>query len=72
MENVHEEGLSGSPDEALYRACIREKRTPVTLDIDLSNPFRFPPEATEGILVVRPQRPVLPQIFSTLMNAMAE
>jgi len=72
VETVYGENRSGAPDEEIYQACIREARVLITLDTDFSNPFRFPPEPTEGIVVVRPPRPVLPLIRSTLMSALPE
>ena len=56
-KTVLEEGLSGRSDEAIYAICVAERRILVTLDLDFSNPIRFPPAATEGIVILRP--PVL-------------
>ena len=36
--------------------------------MDFSNPFRFLPDDTEGIIVVRPPRPILPAIEATLVS----
>ncbi len=72
VSTVREEGLAGAPDEEVYRACIREGRTLLTLDLDFSNPLRFPPEATEGILVVRPRRLAFAQIEGVLRVALSE
>jgi hypothetical protein len=44
----------------------------VTLDLDFSNPFRFPPGDTEGILVVRPPRAVLSAIRATLASILPQ
>ena len=66
VDTVPAEGLSGSDDDAIYAACQAARRALVTLDLDFSNPFRFPPADTEGIIVVRPPRPVLPAIRATL------
>jgi hypothetical protein len=49
-----------------------EERTLVTLDLDFSNPLGFPPGVTEGIVVVRPPRNVLPMIGSTLASALPD
>ncbi len=38
----------------------------------LENPFRFPPEDTEGIIVVRPPRAVLPAIRATLLSILPQ
>lgn len=60
MATAAEEGLAGATDEQLIEACRAEGRCLVTLDLDFSNPFRFPPEATSGIAVIRlPRRPTL-------------
>ena len=55
-DTVLAEGLSGSTDEQVYATCRNAGRTFITLDLDFSNPFRFPPTATQGIVVVRPPR----------------
>jgi predicted nuclease of predicted toxin-antitoxin system len=69
-DTVKEEGLSGQQDEAIYKACVAAKRVLITLDLDFANPFRFPPEQTAGIVVLRPPRPVLPLIEATLRAAL--
>jgi hypothetical protein len=69
VETVTSERLSGESDQRIYDVCKSEKRTLVTLDLDFANPLRFPPEGTEGIVVVRPPRPVLPLIEATLTAA---
>jgi predicted nuclease of predicted toxin-antitoxin system len=71
-DTVIGEGLAGSPDETIYDTCKAVGRTLVTLDLDFSNPFRFPPENTEGIVVVRPPKAVLPSIRTTLWGAIAQ
>jgi predicted nuclease of predicted toxin-antitoxin system len=72
VETVPGEGLSGSRDTTVYAACQTEGRTLVTLDLDFSNPFRFPPEDTEGILVIRPRRATLSAIEATLVSVMPQ
>lgn len=66
VDNVRSEGLTGRDDDVIYEAWRVARRALVTLDLDFTNPFRFPPEDTEGIIVVRPPRPVLPAIKATL------
>ncbi len=70
VDTVRAEHLSGSSDETIYETCRRTGRTLVTLDLDFANPFRFPPEGTEGIVVIRPPRPVLPAIRATLESVL--
>jgi predicted nuclease of predicted toxin-antitoxin system len=72
VDTVPAEGLSGADDDAIYAACQGAERALVTLDLDFSNPFRFPPGDTEGILVVRPPRAVLPAIRATLATVLPQ
>ena len=62
VDTVIAERLSGATDDAVYEACQRTGRALITLDLDFSNPFRFLPADTEGIIVVRPPRPVFSAI----------
>ena len=71
-DTVPTEGLSSSPDETIYDTCKAVGRTLITLDLDFSNPIRFPPADTEGIVVVRPPRGILPLIRATLWGALPE
>jgi predicted nuclease of predicted toxin-antitoxin system len=71
-DTVVAEGLSGSPDETVYNTCKTVGRTLVTLDLDFSNPLRFPPEDSEGIVVVRPPKAVLSSIRATLWSVIAQ
>ena|SRR6266478_3439324 len=70
VDTVLSEGLSGSDDDTIYATCRSNGRVLITLDLDFSNPFRFPPDVTEGIIVVRPPRAVLPAIQATLVSVL--
>jgi predicted nuclease of predicted toxin-antitoxin system len=70
VETVLSEQLSGKSDEEIYEVCKREGRVLLTLDLDFANPLRFPPEPTEGIVVLRAPRSVLPLIRATLTAAL--
>ena len=72
VDTVRDEQLSGSDDETIYQTCRTEDRVLITLDLDFSNPLRFPPGPTEGIVVVRPPRPTLPMVRATLKSALAQ
>lgn len=72
VDTVRDEQLSGSPDETIYELCRNSGRTRITLDLDFASPFRFPPDGTEGIVVIRPPRPVLSAIRATLESVLAE
>ena len=71
-ETVLSEGHSGKSDETIYEVCLRERRTLITLDLDFTNPLRFPPLPTEGIVVIRPHRPLLALIRATLAAALTQ
>lgn len=71
-DTVGAEGLAGSPDETIYDTCKSVGRTLLTLDLDFSNPFRFPPRNSEGIIVVRPPRAVLASIQATLFSVITQ
>ena len=72
VDTVLAEGLSGSADEQIYATCRDTARTLITLDLDFSNPFRFPPAQTQGIVVVRPPRPLFAAIRATLVSVLPE
>ena len=72
VDSVLAEGLGGAKDDVIYETCKALGRTLVTLDLDFSNPLRFPPSDTEGIIVVRPPRPLLKAIRVTLMSVLPE
>ena len=55
---VYDENLSGASDTEIYAACLSEKRCLITFDTDFCDILRFPSEPTEGIIVIRPKRPI--------------
>jgi len=70
VETVVGERLSGRPDSDIFEICRKESRALITLDLDFANPIRFPPADTEGVVVLRPMRPVLPLIRSLLKSVL--
>lgn len=50
---VKDQGLEGAEDGSVIDVCRAEGRCLVTLDLDFSNPFLFPPEQYAGIAVIR-------------------
>jgi predicted nuclease of predicted toxin-antitoxin system len=66
-DTVIDEGISGFSDKEVYDVCLASKRVLITLDLDFSNPFHFPPEKASGIIVLRPARPSLPLIKSLFL-----
>lgn len=71
-DTVVSEGLAGCADSVIYETCCGAGWTLVTLDLDFSNPIRFPPARSRGIIVLRPPRAVLSAIQATLVSAMKE
>lgn len=60
IETVHQEALSGTTDEYLFHICHQEQRCLVTLDLDFADVIRFPPQQSNGIVVIRvPRNPSL-------------
>jgi predicted nuclease of predicted toxin-antitoxin system len=72
VDTVSAENLSGSNDEMIYEACLAHGRVLITLDLDFSNPFRFPPFESAGIIVVRPPHAILPSIRATLASILPQ
>ncbi len=72
VDTVLAEDLSGCNDDMVYQACRDKGRVLITLDLDFSNPFRFPPLEGEGISVVRPPRPILQAIKATLASVLPQ
>ncbi len=62
VSSVTHQKLNGRPDTSIYQVCASEGRVLVTLDLDFSNPLRFPTEQTSGIIILRPRRTTLPAI----------
>jgi predicted nuclease of predicted toxin-antitoxin system len=75
VATVHGEHLCGCSDGDLHVKCIAEGRALVTLDLDFSNPLRFPTSDTEGIAVIRiprnPELKVLEQLIRLFLSQLA-
>jgi predicted nuclease of predicted toxin-antitoxin system len=70
-QTVRDEQLSGAPDEDFFVAARHEHRCLITLDLDFSDPFRFPPTDSAGTVVLRPPVPSMPLIRLLLEQAIA-
>ncbi len=53
VDAVVDEGLGGATDDAVLAAAVAERRAVVTLDVGFADPFRFPPQQSAGIAVLR-------------------
>ena len=52
VSTVAVQGLGGSHDDDLFKACRSEGRVLITLDRDFGEVLRFPPEGTAGIAIL--------------------
>lgn len=55
---AREHGLDGAQDPVLIEVCRAEQRCLVTLDLDFSQVFRYPPSRFSGIAVLRLPEPM--------------
>ena len=71
VATVSDQGLASAPDAELIDVCRQEERCLVTLDLDFSNPFVFPPGQFAGIAVVRLPRYAWPDDLYTAVGTLA-
>lgn len=61
--------MSGAADADVLEMCRKEERCLVSLDLDFSNPLRFPPANYSGIAVVRlPGRATYDNLISAIQT----
>lgn len=74
VHTVYQEQLQGAVDQKIYQVCQEEQRCLVTLDLDFANVIRFPPNRTQGIVVIRmPKNPgitTLKQLVRQFLGAL--
>ena len=69
---MHEQGLGGKADSAVFEVCITEGRTLITLDRDFGQVPRFPPKRSAGIVVLDLGGPAsLPRLLDRLRDFLA-
>jgi predicted nuclease of predicted toxin-antitoxin system len=71
VATVADQGLAGAVDRRVIEVCGAERRCLVTLDLDFSNPFVFPPEQYAGIAVLRPRRLTPDELYGALETLIA-
>lgn len=71
VATVAEQGLAGAVDHRVIEVCGAERRCLVTLDLDFSNPFIFPPDQYAGIAVLRPRRLTTDELYATIKTLIA-
>lgn len=54
VSTVADQNLTSASDDQVAEVCASELRCLVTLDLDFSNPFLYPPSEHAGIAVLRP------------------
>jgi predicted nuclease of predicted toxin-antitoxin system len=70
--SVHEQGLSGAPDQTIFDVCATEARTLITLDRDFGQVPRFPPTQTAGVVILELGGPAsLDRLLSRLREFLA-
>jgi predicted nuclease of predicted toxin-antitoxin system len=70
VHSTADEGLNGSADPALLQACISEGRILVTLDVDFADIRLYPPSASCGIWVLRPDMQTITAVHAALRGAL--
>jgi predicted nuclease of predicted toxin-antitoxin system len=71
VATVGDQRLAGAVDRRVIEVCEAERRCLVTLDLDFSNPFIFPPEPYAGIAVLRPRRSTPDDLYATVATLIA-
>ena len=72
VATVVQQQLAGADDGRIVQACAAEKRCLLTLDLDFSNPLRFPPADASGIAVLRlPAKPSYDDLLAAVQTFIA-
>jgi predicted nuclease of predicted toxin-antitoxin system len=71
-DRVHDQGLSGASDEAVWQRVCSEGRFLITLDLDFSDLRRFQPGTHPGILLVRARNNSRAAVLEALQRVVAE
>ena len=72
VATVADQGLAGATDQKLIEVCKTERRCLVTLDLDFSNPFVFPPENHAGVAVIRLPRRFTPDDINMAVETLID
>lgn len=71
-QRVHDQGLSGQPDDRVWNRITEEHAFFITLDLDFSDIRRFPPGTHPGILLLRPKSRGRKAVQKVLSRAVTE
>lgn len=76
VKTIRNQGLQGCTDQHLYKVCCSEKRCLITFGLDFSDVTRFPPNKTNGIVILRaPRNPSLTlpeQLIQQFLQALSQ
>lgn len=75
IHTVSDQNLRGCSDQHLYQVCCAEQRCLITLDLDFTDVTRFPPNQSNGIVVIRtplnPSLALLEQMIGQFLQTLA-
>lgn len=71
-DRVHDQGLSGASDEAVWERAVAEGRFLITLDLGFSDILRFQPGTHPGILLVRARSKSRGEVLAVLERVTKE
>jgi len=71
-DTVNDEGLTGQPDQAVWRAAQTDARFLITQDLDFSDTRKFAPGTHCGILLVRLREPSAQALLEQVAAIAAE
>jgi predicted nuclease of predicted toxin-antitoxin system len=72
VENTHEIGLDGQPDETILAHAQKERRILITADFDFSNIRNYPPKSYGGIIVLKIRPHSTEEVHATLNQLLEE
>ena len=71
-DRVHDEGLSGESDSAVWKRVCAEGRFFITLDLDFADIRRYQPGSHHGILLLRSRSRSRPAVLQVLERVLSE
>lgn len=71
VESVYSENIQGCSDQVLIMKYREEGRALVTLDNDFSDIITYPPDTTEGIIVLRIKEQGKSAVMKVVRNLLA-
>lgn len=71
-DRVHDQGLSGASDQAVWARVVAESRFLITLDLDFSDVRRYTPGRHPGILLIRPRNKSRSGVLEVLRRVLEE